>query len=229
MKVHLTNHGTFNASLLNILSYSYRPLEVVMKEQAKGIVGKVISVTPPAGRGGVAGAKAKGEKTVKSQIGNVLMGVPARVAKAAPKHALTIDEARRHHFAARRKGRITRQRKHKDKIRVPAALLKRYVKEQQGEVGKLADGWGAAARKLGVPTTIYKSWMSRHRSPSLVNIKVNKKGIRIRFTNSVRYVTDVDVMTRRLDWALARQARANDARVMSAVRAGVRQAGWHLT
>lgn len=226
--VRLNNSDRFNRSLIAILEHSRKPVEEVMRKQARLVVERVFEITPPAGRSkkGVA-AKRAGEKTVAGNIQKVLVGVPVssdrkNLAKVGERQiALT-------HEAARVAGRVKGKRRARASlIKVPAQKLKVYIKKRQKAVGMLAAGWNEAARKLQARNRYWPGYARKHSPPSVATVTVSTDYIRIYFANKVRFASGVGIMPKRLNWALRKQA-INNEKIIASFKGGARRAGFSV-
>lgn len=224
--ISLTNEAAFQKSLEGILANSRRPLEKVMHDQAKGLVGKIIQNTPPFSsrkRGNVAKAAAK--KRIATQINRTLEGVHAKRADATTESAL-----RAAHESVRVQGVV--KRRVKSRVRVPKGKLKAYIKRRQAKIGMLAAGWNKAADKFGVSARMRPAWVKKHRPNSAASVKVSASSIVIRFSNKVRFGEAVDLMDRRMKSSIRWQARANNKKLAhylgKALKKGSRNAGWKV-
>lgn len=225
--VQLNNSPEFNKSLIKILEHSRKPVEDVARSQMRLVVEDMFETTPPAG-GGKKGPKAKkaGLKTVSGHIQRVLQGVPVSsnrsIANTSESQIATI------HSAARVAGRVPRRKgQKKARVKVPAQKLRQYIKKRQKAVGMLAAGWNAAARELGARNRYWPTYARQHNPPSQVKIEVNSKRIRIYFANLVRFSGGVDVMPRRLKWALNKRARKNE-KIIAAYKGAARRQGFRV-
>ena len=225
--VQLNNSDRFNKSLISILEHSRKPAAEVMRKQGRLIVEKVIGVTPPSGRTkkGVA-AKRTGEKTVAGNIQKVLSGVPVSKNRNIPN--ISEGKIASIHKRARVAGRVKGGKRAKGVIVVvPAQKLKRYIKNRQKAVGMLGAGWNSAAAKLQVRNRYWPSYVRRHNPRSSASIDVTKDMIRIRFANKVRFAGGVDVMPRRLKWAMEKQA-SNNEKIIAAFKGAAKRSGFRV-
>lgn len=226
VSVKLNNAPHFNASLVAILSYARRPSQVVMEGQAKGIVGKVIGVTPPSGKKKGIAARKAGEKTTAGNILKVLKGVPVASNRKAL-GGMNENEVARQHEKYRIAGQIKGRHLGKKKKKAPAQMLNRYIRRRQKAVGMLAAGWNAAAAKFKVSPRDWPSFVRKHNPPGQASIKVTSTRITIRFENKVRFAGGVSAMPRRLKWALGKQTAANN-KIMAAYKGAAKRAGFRV-
>jgi hypothetical protein len=225
VRVKLNNVAQFNHSLVAILSHSRRPVQAVMEGQAKGIVGKVIGVTPPSGKKKGVAARKAGEKTTAGNILKVLQGVPVASNRVALS-GVNENEVAHQHQRYRVAGQIKRGLGKKKK-KAPQAMLKRYIRRRQKAVGMLAAGWNAAATKFKVSPREWPTFVRRHSPPGQASIKVTKSRITIRFQNKVKFAGGVSNMPRRLKWALGKQTAANN-KIMAAYKGAAKRAGFRV-
>lgn len=225
--VRLNNSARFNRSLISILEHSRKPAEEVMRKQARLVVEKMFDVTPPAGRSkrGVA-AKKVGEKTVAGNIQKVLSGVPVsknRSISTISEHQIAVI-----HTRARVAGRVRGKKRARGvRVLVPKQKLNVYIKKRQKAVGMLAAGWNKAASLLQARNRYWPSYVRRHSPPSDASVTVTKDRIRIHFHNKVQFAGGVDVMPRRLKWALGKQA-SNNEKIIAAFKGGAKRAGFRV-
>lgn len=208
--VRLTNVDAFNDSLMRIASNSRAPVKKTMEKQTRLILAKIFTVMPPAGRASGKAAKARGMKAVESQIGKVMQGVEGRGKSIQAVRARAVSESnmRKWHEKHRKQGVVKRSLGRK-KLKVSKGKLKSYIAKRKKSVGMLSGGFNVAARKFELKSG-WPSWIKRHsNAPGSASFKVKTTSFRIRFTNKVKYVRDVSVSVKRLDWALQRQAKAN--------------------
>ena len=184
--------------------------EEVMREYVKNLVSEIIGLTPPqAGkhRKGTA-AKRRGEQTTENQIRRVFQGVnKSQTDRDHFEYKNSLYGMGEIHKRARVKGQVRRgsvKRRHK----VMKGKLNKYIRMRKSKVGMLAAGWHAAADEFGVRGRNFPMWMRRHqgKARSSARIKIKKDNIHIRFSNRVRFAGDVEIMKRRLSWAMGVQA-----------------------
>lgn len=224
--VRLKGHERFNRSLVAILSHSRRPALQVMEGQARGIVGKVIGVTPPSGKKKGLAARKSGERTVEGNIRKVLVGVPVATNRAQV-HGLTENDIAHHHESNRVAGQVKGRNRKIRRMIAPNNMLNRYVRRRQKAVGMLGAGWNAAASRFRVSPRDWPGFVRRHNPPSQASVRVTETKIRIRFENRVRFAGGVGVMPRRLKWALGKQASANE-KIIAAYKGAARRAGFRV-
>lgn len=184
--------------------------EEVMREYVKNLVSEIIGLTPPQAGKRMKGtaAKKRGEQTTENQIRRVFEGVNK---SQAYNRNLTENQSMgwmaATHKRARVKGRVKR-----GSVRVRQKVMKgqlnKYIRMRKSKVGMLAAGWHAAADEFGVRGRNFPMWMRRHqgKARSSAKIKIKKDNIHIRFSNRVRFAGDVEIMKRRLSWAMGVQA-----------------------
>ncbi|MEI8311486.1 MAG: hypothetical protein WCH98_12095 [Verrucomicrobiota bacterium] len=220
----------FDAALKRFRAESRRAAAVVLREQAKGTLGKIIEWTPPGGKNATGqAAKKRGEAKVESDILKLMQPwvapkAPINILRAA---GMFVEEASNESPAAIHKanrsptGRVNR--KLNPRIKIKAADLKRYIAAKKKMVGFLASGWKAAATKFG---SSLPAWISRHSAPGMGKIKSDAVSIEVTATNQVQGAPRLD-MERRVQSALDSQAAAMVRRVENfAVREAARKAGF---
>lgn len=195
------NADAFNAAVSRLMAGSKRDAVAVLKEQARGILRNVITVTPPGKWGrGSSEARKKGEASVVADVLKVV--VPVSPSKAAQQDVAAIIKR------YRRNGRVRHGAN--PRITVPRDALKAYIKEKKALVGFLASGWNEAAARLGVKPA---AWIWRNEGPGGLQIIVTDSGIRIVATNSVKYASSISQLRSRLQWAVNQQRRAIERRL----------------
>ncbi len=220
----------FDAALKEFRRNGKRAAEVVLREQARGVLRKIIDWTPPGGKNATGqGAKKRGEAKVERDILKLMQPyvppkAPVNILRAA---GMFVEEASNASPAAIHKanrsptGRVNR--KLNPRIKIKASDLKRYIASKKKMVGFLASGWKAAATKLGVPVP---AWVSRHSAPGEGKIKSNAVAIEVVATNKVKGSPALDI-ERRVQSAIDSQAAAMVRRLESfAVREAARKAGF---
>jgi hypothetical protein len=226
----VVNTASFNAALKRFMRTSRRAAGIVLKEQARGVLRKIVDWTPPGGKGAQgSAAKKRGEAAVERDILKLMrplktFGKDTDALRAA---GMFIEEPSTEsppaiHKANRTKtGRV--RRKLSPKIAIKASDLRRYIAAKKKMVGFLASGWRSAAAKLGVSLP---AWISRHSGSGGGMIKSTSTAIEVTATNSVRNAPKLD-MERRVQSAIDSQAAAMIRRVENfAVREAARQAGF---
>ncbi len=220
----------FDAALKRFRAESRRAAAVVLREQAKGTLGKIIEWTPPGGKNATGqAAKKRGEARVERDILKLMQPwvapkAPINILRAA---GMFVEEASNESPAAIHKanrsptGRVNR--KLNPRIKIKAADLKRYIAAKKKMVGFLASGWKAAAAKFG---SGLPAWISRHSAPGMGKIKSDAVSIEVTATNQVKGAPRLD-MERRVQSALDSQSAAMVRRVENfAVREAARKAGF---
>ena len=220
----------FDAALKRFRAESRRAAAVVLREQAKGTLGKIIEWTPPGGKNATGqAAKKRGEARVERDILKLMQPweapkAPINILRAA---GMFVEEASKELPAAIHKanrsptGRVNR--KLNPRIKIKAADLKRYIAAKKKLVGFLASGWKAAAAKFG---SGLPAWISRHSAPGIGKIKSDAVSIEVTATNQVKGAPRLD-MERRVQSALDSQSAAMVRRVENfAVREAARKAGF---
>jgi len=226
MKVRLTNVERFNNSLIGILGTSNRSPEAIMRKQGRLLVENILIVTPPSSGNSKSGPSAKrgGEKTVEGNIRRVLNGVPVTTDRKNLSK-VTLDDIHNQHKKHRKEGKI-RKSLGKKRMRVPTNMLKQYIKAQKKSVGMLAAGWNASAAEFNARKGHY-AWIKRHSPSSSAKVIVKPGSITIRMTNASNHAAKVNVMRKRIDWALQRQARNNE-KILSHFKRNAQRQGFRI-
>lgn len=195
------NTDAFNAAVSRLMAGSKRDAVVVLKEQARGILRNVITVTPPGKWGrGASEARQKGQASVVSDVLKVVE--PVAPAKAQEHDVAAILKR------YRRNGRVRRGAN--PRITVPRDQLKDYLKKKKALVGFLASGWNDAAATLGVKPP---AWIWKNEGPGSIRIDINATGIRITAANEVHYASSISQLRSRLQWAVNQQQRTIERRL----------------
>ena len=131
------------------------------------------------------------------------------------------------HYANRRRaGRVRSGRRSSAGIRavILAQRKKDYQQRVLKKVGLLMAGWNASAAKLG---TKLPAWTSRHGTGGgRCAVTKTRTGIRIRLENMVGFVTRVQGLERRVQWALNAQAGALERAADAIMRKTARRVGF---
>ncbi|NDD52833.1 hypothetical protein EBZ39_02965 [bacterium] len=196
---------SFARQLERMAGQSRRSFSVVLNEQVKNFVKEVIAVTPPGKPGGVGNPKTRGTRNVRTDILKVMRGTTVQ------KRVQETDIAGAHRKARTKRGRTREQ---KPRIVVPADALRSYIRMKQANVGKLAAGWNATARKFGYTPP---AWIARHRGKGAVLATSTRSKIRVRATNATPYASDQHGLERRIQVGLYIQANKMKRRVDSAI------------
>ena len=195
----------------------------LVEDAAKGFVKRVVAITPPASKG-VSGSKAKqqGDQAIKSDLARIMVAA-ARKRDRDMRAATASPEELHRRFRDKRTGRIN-PRALKQPYRVGKSELLALQRRLLKEVGWLAAGWNAAAKRLGVRLP---AWVARHGS-GRGSIGVMDSGGRFRITiaNEVGFVGNVKGFTRRIQSAINLQANAMKRKAEHLLKKGVRKAGW---
>jgi hypothetical protein len=208
------NTTAFMETAARFLANSKRDALVVMKQQAKGVIKEVISLTPPGGPGVSSGqARTRGTKNVKADALKVVKGVSPK--RAEQQDVASIIESKRV------RGRIRKEVI--PRILVPMDKLKAYLKAKQQHVGKLASGWNEAAAKLGLKPP---AWIWRNDGPGMMDISVTDKDITIRATNAVPYASEMSKLRSRLQQALHLQRNKMNRQLKDFMAKAAKKAGF---
>jgi hypothetical protein len=219
----------FNDAFRRFMASSKRAAGVALKEQAKGVLRKIIDWTPPGGKNAQgSAAKKRGEVKVESDIlklmqpykrpadANILRAAGMMVEEASSQSPASIHKLNR-----TRTGRV--RRKISPRIKIKASDLGRYIASKKKMVGFLASGWKEAATKLGLPVP---AWISRHSAPGVGRIKSDAASIEVVATNKVKNAPKLD-MERRVQNALDSQADSMIRRLENfAIREAAKRAGF---
>ena len=191
----IINTSSLAGDLHTLLATSKREAVEVMREQARGVLRRVIDITPPGGRG-VQGdaARQRGQRLVVSDILRVVRGVRAPLAQEQDVKAVLARY--------RVKGRVRRGAN--PRVLVPMEALQAYIAQRKARVGLLASGWKSAAEQLGI---VLPQWIGKHDDEGGYELEANADHVLIRFTNQVSYASEAD-MNARVNWALAAQETA---------------------
>lgn len=183
--------SNLETALAEFAALTRKDLSEVTRQQAGILVGHVIAITPPAGKGGEAftdsggiglSAKKRGEAAIAADIarifptstlkhdtlvGMVKAGFEFQTGKGhkdiVREVAESADDLKRIHQFARnpRTGR-TRKMKGIGMAITRKAVLKQYIRQEMAKVGKLNAGWINAARELNTAGRAVPAWITRH-------------------------------------------------------------------
>ena len=194
----IINTSPLAGSLRTLLETSKRDAVEVMREQARGVIRRIVNITPPAGRG-VQGdaARQRGQRLVVSDILRVVRGVPADKAQEQDVKAVLTRY--------RVQGRVRRGAN--PRITVPMDALRAYIAQKKGNVGLLASGWKTAAEQLGI---VLPQWIGKHSGEGGFEVEASADHVIIRFSNQVSYASD---MRARVAFAIAAQEKAIQRRL----------------
>jgi len=202
---------------------THKGANAVMIEAARGVVKRVVAITPPA-QGRVAGTKKDpdsaairvGEKAVRSDLKKLF--IPILLKGKRPDQwpdLAALHDANRNH-----QGRV---RDNCQRYHVDQAKLAALIKVLTARVGFLAAGWNASAQKLGVNLP---AWIRRHGTGSgSAEIVISNRGISITLRNKVKYADNVDGYNRHVQAAVNYQTAATERRVKFMAEKAARQAG----
>lgn len=183
--------SNLETALAEFAALTRKDLGEVTRQQAGILVGHVIAITPPGGKGGEAftdsggiglSAKKRGEAAIAADItrlfptstlkhdtlvGLVNAGFEFQTGKGhkdiVREVAESAEDLRRIHQFARnpRTGR-TRKMKGIGMAITRKAVLKQYIRQEMAKVGKLNAGWINAARELKTAARAVPAWITRH-------------------------------------------------------------------
>jgi len=207
----------FQAALARFRTISKRSAEIVLREQARGTLRKIIDSTPPGGRNAQGqAAKKRGEAKVEGDIRKLMEGVAAKQASGeSPAEVLRNNRSKDGKGAV--VGNVVQ------KIKVRKSDLAKLIRDKKRMVGFLASGWKSAATKLGINIP---AWISRHSAPGSGRIRSTATSIEVSATNQVEGAPALE-MERRVQTALDLQAAAMVRRVEHfAAREAAKKAGF---
>jgi hypothetical protein len=186
----------------------------VVKQQTGILVGHIIALTPPGGKGGDSmndagvislAAKKRGEASIAADISKlfptsklphdqlasmVAGGFEFRTGKGHKDTVREVAESsedlrRIHQFARNPRSGRTRKMKGIGMAITRAPILKRYIRQEIAKVGKLNAGWLAAASALKTSKRATPAWITRHGNrPGGAEIKDVGPKVGIRIYNS---------------------------------------------
>lgn len=212
MSVTLTvDTRAWRAAAEKLLEVMPNRLGHTMRSVARGVVKEVIALTPPKRKGA-------GTAAVRRDIRKLFMG-------AKNGRGMTESEMRSIHEAARnRRGQVTKgiRKKGFARHRVNRELLNQYIRKRADQVGFLASGWVASARRTGAAAP---SWVGRHNAPGWSTLDVLPHGIYFTMANQTPYVNEIEGLDRRIQRALDIQTAKLLKQVDHMVAASARQSG----
>lgn len=185
------NTSNLEAAIEEFATLTRKDLTEVYRQQAGILVGHVIAITPPGGKGGEAftdsggialDAKKRGEATIAADItrlfptsklkhetlvGMVNAGFEFQTGKGHKDIVRDIAEttedlARIHKFARNPRTGRTRKMKGIGMAITRKGILKQYIRQEMAKVGKLNAGWINAARELKTAGRAVPAWITRH-------------------------------------------------------------------
>lgn len=188
VKVDTSN---LESALAEFASVTSKDLGEVTRQQAGILVGHVIAITPPGGKGGQAftdsggiglEAKKRGEAAIAADItrlfptsklkhetlvGMVNAGFEFQTGKGHKDIVRDVAEsaddlARIHQFARNPRTGRTRKMKGIGMAITRKGVLKQYIRQEMAKVGKLNAGWINAARELKTASRAVPAWITRH-------------------------------------------------------------------
>jgi hypothetical protein len=221
----------------------------VVNDAARNFVKKAAAVTPPATGKLNSEAKKRGEINITGDLNHIFVGLsPGLLAQLEKQRSqgqqqllskggrvivrstdITVPSIKGWHYANRRRnGRVRSGRRASGGIR--AAVLDKQLKAYRlrvlKKVGLLMAGWNASAAKLG---TKLPAWTSRHGTGGgRCAVTKTRSGIRIRMENMVGFVSKVQGLQRRIQWALNAQAGALERAAAAIIRKTARRAGFRV-
>jgi hypothetical protein len=137
----------FQAMAGRLGQFSKRDGRALMQEQARGVINKLMIITPPS-NGKTRGVKAKkmGEAAIASDVRAVFIGTtPKRSEVSSMEDMSSVMRTKR------RRGTI-RVKRVNQPTRAARSMITKFIKEKQKAVGYLASGWKTDEQALvGVP------------------------------------------------------------------------------
>ena len=201
-------------SLFDFAIASRKDMAEVVKQQAGILVGHVIALTPPGGKGGETltdgggislAAKKRGEAVIAADISRlfptsklkteqlsamVASGFEFKTGKGHKDIVREVAESaadlhRVHQFARNPQSGRTRKMKGIGMAITRKTVLKQYIRQEIAKVGKLSAGWLAAASALRTASRATPAWITRHgRRPGGVDVSDRGAKVGIRIYNS---------------------------------------------
>jgi len=185
------NTSAFEAAIAEFARLTRKDLAEVAKQQAGILVGHVIAITPPGGKGGEAftdtggislEAKKRGEAVIAADItrlfptsklkhetlvGLTNAGFEFQTGKGHKDVVREVAEtaadlARIHKFARNPRTGRTQKLKGGNMAITRKGILKQYIRQEMAKVGKLNAGWINAARELKTAGRAVPAWITRH-------------------------------------------------------------------
>jgi hypothetical protein len=185
------NTSNLENALAEFAALTRKDLSEVTRQQAGILVGHVIAITPPGGKGGEAftdsggiglSAKKRGEAAIAADIARIFPTSPLKhdtlvgmvnagyEFQTGKGHKDTVREVaesaddlkRIHQFARNPRTGRTRKMKGIGMAITRKAVLKQYIRQEMAKVGKLNAGWINAARELKTAGRAVPAWITRH-------------------------------------------------------------------
>ncbi len=185
------NTSRLEAAIAEFATLTRKDISEVYRQQAGILVGHVIAITPPGGKGGEAftdsggiglDAKKRGEAVIAADIsrlfptsklkhetlvGMVNAGFEFQTGKGHKDIVREIAESpedlrRIHQFARNPRTGRTRKMKGIGMAITRKAILKQYIRQEMAKVGKLNAGWINAAREMKTASRAVPAWITRH-------------------------------------------------------------------
>jgi hypothetical protein len=212
-----TDIRQFQAMAGRLGQFSKRDGRALMEEQARGVINKLMIITPPS-NGKTRGVKAKklGEAAIASDVRAVFIGTTPKRSEVSSMEDMSSVMRNK-----RRRGTI-RVKRVNQPTRAARSMITKFIKEKQKAVGYLASGWASAARRLGkirVP-----SWIGRHYAPGDADIRITTFRITATISNLVNWASDMDGIERRVQYAVRWQTRAMQNRVNNFLKKAAKKA-----
>lgn len=198
----------FDAALGMMLSQTKREVSVVLMEQARGVVRRVVALTPPKSKGA-------GSVTIRADLKRIMR--PASIKQAVFETPKDVHER----YRSKSTGRVN-PRARKQLIPIVREEFVEFRRQLLTHVGWLKSGWRASAERLGAPMP---SW-ARLPAPGEVLIDFESDQLTIEIANQVRYAGAVKGLVRILQTALDGQAGAMERRALSALEKAAQKCGF---
>lgn len=160
MSITLTvDMSGFNRSVKELSAVVNKDLHVVMRDEMRLLVERLVQLTPPPhGRGGANEAKKTGENAVQNDLKRLFFWeIQTKGGQTVPVANPGIVDSAWHQTMRDRRGRVRRPQERKP---VSKADFIRYFKTIAGHVGKAKAGWNAAAVRF--KARAIPAWVKRH-------------------------------------------------------------------
>jgi hypothetical protein len=229
------NTSGLESAIAEFASVTRKDLGEVYRQQAGILVGHVIAITPPGGKGGEAftdsggiglDAKKRGEAVIAADItrlfptsklkhdelvGMVNAGFEFQTGKGHKDTVRSVAEsaaelASVHQFARNPRTGRTRKMKGIGMAITRKAVLKQYIRQEMAKVGKLNAGWINAARMLKTAGRAVPAWITRH-GPGRGGADVTERAGKIGVTIFNSEIWFPSGMAARVALAVARRER----------------------
>lgn len=188
-----TMHLTFEESLMR---------------NAKGLIRRVMGITPPGQADGADGGldsngKVRGETAIARDLAAIFIPVVLKHKRPERWPDLAAVHLARLQSDSRFNGKLTRGRA--QAYYVDVNKLKALYVDLKSHVGQMASGWMPAARALGVSAP---AWVSRHSALGTFEVVRDADGISVHAVNAAMFPGVMAEMQRRLPYATDYQFNA---------------------